>query len=74
MKQKVETCGKLAKITRIEYNITPAGIEKLATLSKKCNIKTINDFTSTMLIPIQANTRWGVDMGVCELVILSHAT
>ena len=52
VKQKVETCGKLAKITRIEYNITPAGIEKLATLSKKCNIKTINDFTSTMLIPI----------------------
>ena len=53
VKQKAETCGKLQKVSRIEYNLTPNGIEKLAAMSKKqCSIKVINDFTSTVLTPI----------------------
>lgn len=48
-----ENKPKLQKATRIEYNLTPDGIHKLAAISNThCSVRSVNDFACTILHPL----------------------
>lgn len=49
---KSKNGAKYRKVNKVEYTLTTRGLDKLSYLTQKCNIKCINDFMTTSLVPL----------------------
>lgn len=68
-RQEGQSKGKIQKVSRTEYFLNDNGITKLSAIARKCSIKTINDFSATMALPLPvvylfvvANDSLGIDV------------